>query len=373
MAAATEQAGGQVQGDALNPWPRFLPKRADGVLVEVTGRTIGARALLTPGPNPRTFNEIVIGVMGRALGVSPLELCACVWLSNHYHLLVVVREQQQLSRFMQHLACNVSKEVGRLRDWSGPLWARRYDGIVVSDEPDVQWHRLKYLLSHGVKEGLLESPLLWPGVHAAKALVHGEPLSGHWFNRSEEWAARNRGLEVSTYDFATEYLLGFSPLPAFRQLTPEKYRQKVAELIVEIEEEGRAKREGDPVAGVETILSQNPYEPPTRRPKRSARPVFHFHAREANESLWGELKAFLKEYRYASEALKSGMMEAIDWFPDGCYRPQLPFLGLPSPPRPPSPPTRRIEVLESGQTERGAIPVVEIPGRVWSGSPDHPT
>jgi hypothetical protein len=133
----------------MNTSPKFLPERTDGVLVEVTGRTIGARALLTPGPNPRTFNELVVGVMGRALEVSPLELCGCVWLSNHYHMLVVVREQQQLSRFVQHLACNVSKEVGRLRDWSGPLWARRYDGIVVSDEPDVQLNRLKYLLAKG--------------------------------------------------------------------------------------------------------------------------------------------------------------------------------------------------------------------------------
>jgi len=41
----------------------------------------------------------------------------------------------------------------------------------------------------------------------------------------------------------------------------------VADLISEIEEEGRRKREGDPVAGVEAILSQDPYEVPTRQPK----------------------------------------------------------------------------------------------------------
>jgi len=357
--------------------PRFLPRRTDGVLVEVTGRAIGARALLTPGPNPRTFNEIVVGVMGRALEVSPLEPCACVWTSNHYHMLVRVHEQQQLSRFMQHLACNISKEVGRIRDWSGSLWARRYDAIVVSDEPAAQWNRLKYLLSHGVKEGLCESPLEWPGVHAAKALVHGEPLEGFWFNRTKEWAARNRGLEFGTYDFATKYRVHFSPLPAFRDLPPEEYRQMVADLIAEIEDEGRGKREGDLVAGVETILSQNPYEPPTRRPKRSARPVFHFQSREAREGLWGELEAFLEEYRFAADALASGKMEAIDWFPEGSYRPQLPFLGTPSPPRPPSPPTRPTEIEESDEVKRvvgrGAIPIVEVGGKTWSGSPDHPT
>ena len=103
---------------------------------------------------------------------------------------------------MQHLAANISKEIGRIREWSGTLWHRRYDAIVVSDEPEAQWQRLRYVLSHGAKEGLVESPLDWPGVHAAKPLIHGEPLAGTWFNRSKEWAARNRGLNVSPADFA---------------------------------------------------------------------------------------------------------------------------------------------------------------------------
>jgi hypothetical protein len=278
---------------------------------------------------------------------------------------------------MQHVACNVSKEVGRLRDWTGALWARRYDAIVVSDEPDVQRHRLKYLLGHGVKEGLVENPLEWPGVHAAKALVHGEALEGFWFNRSKEWAARNRGLDVGYYDFATEYQVHLSPLPAFRDSSPEEYRQTVADLIGEIEEEGRKKREGDPVAGVEAVLSQDPYQVPTRRPKRSARPVFHFHSQEAKESLWGELKAFMEEYRSAADALQAGEMEAIDRFPEGSYRPQLPFLGMPAPPRPPSPPTRPLEIEESEDVKRvvgrGPVPLVEVGGRMRSGSPDHPT
>ncbi|MCP3961968.1 MAG: hypothetical protein GY719_29350, partial [bacterium] len=100
--------------------PRFIPENQDGVLVEVTGRTIGARALLVPSPDPRRFNEVVVGVMGRALEVSPLELCSAVWTANHYHCLLVVRDQQQLSRFMHHLGCNISKEIGgRLRQWRG--------------------------------------------------------------------------------------------------------------------------------------------------------------------------------------------------------------------------------------------------------------
>lgn len=342
---------------------RFIPENRDGVLVEVTGRVIGARSLLLPAPNPRRVNEVVVGVMGRALEVSPLELCACVWTANHWHCLAVVQHQQELSRFMQHLAANVSKEIGgRLRQWRGAFWERRYDAIVVSDEPEAQWNRLRYCLSHGVKEGLVESPMDWPGVHAARALVHGEPLEGHWWNRSKEWAARNRGFEVGAYDYATRYLVGFAPLPAFRHLTAEEYQDRVAELIWEIEEEGRRKREGDPVAGVEKILSQNPLEPPTRVTKRSPKPLLcHVASKEERDDFLGGFAAFQAQFQIASEAFRQGNLKAAGRFPEGCFPSALPFIGSPPPKRPPWPPTRRIEKLDSGKVERGEIPVIEIP------------
>ena len=350
--------------------PRFLPENENGVLVEVTGRVIGARAMLVPAPHPRKFNELVVGILGRALEVSPLQLCSAVWTANHYHCLCVVREQQQLSRFLHHLAGNLSKEIGgRLRRWRGAFWERRYDAIVVSDEPEAQWRRLKYHLSHGVKEGLVESPLEWPGVHAAKSLVHGEPLAGYWFNRSKEWSARRRGLDVGAYDFATRYLVRFAPLPAFGHLTAEEYRHEVAELIQEIEQEGEARRDGDEVAGVEKVLSQNPYEVPTRRPKRSSKPRFHVASKQAGHALRAELAAFLAQYRAASEALRGDNPAAAGRFPAGCYPPALAFTGEAPPRRPPSPPTRRIEILETGEVERGEIPVVEIPVAVWSLGP----
>ncbi len=349
---------------------RFIPENNDGVLVEVTCRTIGARALLVPSPDPRRFNEVVLGVMGRALEVSPLDLCSAVWTSNHWHGLLIVHDQQQLSRFMHHVGCNISKEIGtRLRGWQGAFWERRYDGIVVSHEPEVQWERLKYHLSHGTKEGLVESPIEWPGVHAAKALVHGEPLEGYWFNRRKEWAARNRGKAYGRYDFATRYLVHFAQLPAFRHLAPEAYQDRITELIQEIKAEGEAKRDGDPVAGREKILRQNPYKQPTRHTKRSTKPLFHVGSKEVRDALYAERAAILSQHQIASEALRGGNLEAVHWFPDGTYPPALPFIGPKPPRRPPSPPTRQIAVLESGDVKRGEIPVVEVSpttGRVES-------
>lgn len=130
---------------------------------------------------------------------------------------------------------------------------------------------------------------------------------------------------------------------------------------MEIEEEGERKRDGDPVAGVEKILGQNPYEVPTSRTKRSTKPLVHVASKHARDDLRAELAAFLAQYREASEALLLGNLDALGWFPQGCYPPASPFVGDRPPPRLPSPPTRRILVLESGDVERGEIPVVTIP------------
>ena len=70
--------------------------------------------------------------------------------------------------------------------------------------------------------------------------------------------------------------------------------------------------------------------------------------------------AFQAQYQIASEAVRSGKLEAAAWFPQGCYPPALPFTGPPPPKCPPWPPTRQITKLDSGAVEKGKIPVVEI-------------
>jgi hypothetical protein len=351
----------------MGRYPRFIPENRDGVLVELTARTIGARALLTPSPNPFRFNELIVGVLGRALEVSPVELCGCAFLGTHFHLLVGVHEQRDLSRFMQHFMCNTSKEVGRLHGWSGSLWARRFDGIRVSDEPDEQWDRLRYLLSNSAKEFLVRNPLEWPGVHSAEATISGKPLEGFWFNRSLEWQARNQGKDYGVYDFATKYEVGIAPLPAFRHLPIEEYRERVRELVGEIEEECRIARDDSDVLGVAKILSQNPHECPTGKVKRSTKPPFHARDPEIRKGMKTEFGEFFATYSEASEGLRKlcGRPATELGFPLGCYPPALPFVGGPQRPCPPAPPTREIEVVGKRIVWRGPVPVVVVPTRIW--------
>jgi hypothetical protein len=56
---------------------------------------------------------------------------------------------QQIPAFMQYLRSNIAKKIGRLVNWHGKFWDRRYDAeAVVDDEASVG--RLRYVLSQAI-------------------------------------------------------------------------------------------------------------------------------------------------------------------------------------------------------------------------------
>jgi hypothetical protein len=199
---------------------RYVPE--GGALVEVTCRTIHSRFLLRPSPE---LNEIVVGVLGRAQQKYPIRCCAYLFISNHFHLLLDVDDAHQLALFMGYLNSNLAKELGLLIGWRDKVWARRYQSIVISNEDAAQTGRLKYILAHGVKEDLVERVSQWPGAHCARALVEGAPVEGYWFDRSQEYAARQRRQDFDRLCYATRETLILSPLPCWKHLTVEARRR----------------------------------------------------------------------------------------------------------------------------------------------------
>jgi hypothetical protein len=300
---------------------RWVPE--EGALVDVTCRTVQGRRLLRPSLE---LNEIVLGVLGRAQRLYPIRICGLAVLSSHVHLLVDVDTAEQLANFMEYACSNMAREVGRLTDWEGPVFAGRYHAIIVSPEEKAQVARLAYCLAQGCKEQLVERVRDWPGGHCVRALLDGEPLKGCWFGRSQEYAARRRGEDFERYDYATEETVELSPLPCWQHLPDKAYQERVAGLVKEIEDEAAAERErtGKPVLGVEAILTQDPQYRPVHL-DRSPCPLFLV----ASEAMWRTLYEgytwFVAAFRSAAEKLRAGDRAAP--FPPGSFPPALPFVG----------------------------------------------
>ncbi len=300
---------------------RFIPD--DGALVEVTTRTLHSRYLLRSSPE---LDEIIVGVLGRAQRLYEVRICGYLFLSSHYHLLLDVDNARQLALFMAYVNSNLAREISRLYRWPEKIWSRRYQGIVISGEEPAQIARMRYLLANGSKEGLVASPQDWPGVHVAKALIQGEDLTGTWFDRTQEYAARNRGEKFDRLQYATPETLYLSPLPCWKHLPEETWRGRARHLIQEIEDETAARlaRTGSQPLGAAAILSHHPHHRPAKQ-KRSPAPLFHAFSAAARRELWEAYRLFVAAFRQAADKLRAGDRNAV--FPLGSFPPALPFVG----------------------------------------------
>ncbi|HEX4965175.1 MAG TPA: transposase [Thermoanaerobaculia bacterium] len=301
---------------------RYVNSSPSPTLVFVTCRTLQGRYLFRPGPE---LNDLFLGILGRVQRRYQMGLCALCVMSTHLHLLLIVEDARQLSRFMRDLKSKLAREVNRLTGWRGTVFDRRYDSAVVTDEEGAQIERLLYILSHGCKEGLVEKPQDWPGVHCANALLEGETLTGHWFNRSREYAARNQRQDFDRLRYATEEAVTFSPIPCWAHLPPEVYRTRIKTLVDSVITEAAITRSSTDrtVEGVESILSRDPQTRPAKL-ARSPAPLVHAATKAARKAFYEAYSWFVAAFRSAAEKLKRGDREAR--FPAGSFPPGLPFV-----------------------------------------------
>jgi hypothetical protein len=230
----------------------------------------------------------------------------------------------------------LAREVGRLTGWKEKVWSRRFQAIVISSEEGAQVERLRYILSHGCKEGLVARLAEWPGVHSGPALLSGIPLEGVWYDRTREYLARMKGEETHPGEFAEPETLTFQAIPCWSHLSPEVYRARIAAIVEEIEANAavEAERTGRQPLGAEAIRRQEPTTRPNRI-KKSPAPRFHAFTKRVRREFYQAYSWFAAAFRDAAEKLRQGDRQAS--FPQGCFPPHLPFVREAPPPRLPQP------------------------------------
>ena len=281
----------------------------------LTSRTAQSRFLLAPSDKT---NELIGGILARAVRQCEVELFAYVFMSNHFHLMVRAPTAIAMSKFMQRLQSNLAIKVGRFVRWRGPFFARRYSAEPIVDEK-AQLARLVYILSHGVKEGLVSKVRRWPGLSCAQALLEGAMTSLHrWRNWTRRWKLEAHA-DINVDRFSEECpgeveSLTLTPLPCWAALTAPQRSSLVAQLVAKIDADAPNKSE----RGVAHITAQNPRGEPEQT-KLTPRPKAH----AANTPLWIEAvrryRAFVAAFRQASLRWLDGDFNVE--FPMNCFRP----------------------------------------------------
>jgi REP element-mobilizing transposase RayT len=286
-----------------------------GIPYFLTIRCLHGRLFLRP--SERT-NEILGGVLARAARLSGVEVMAFVFASNHVHLLVRA-PRGNLSQFMQHLLTNISKKVGALVGWRGAFWERRYSAEPVLDE-DALLGRIRYILSHGVKEGLVASCREWPGLSSLSMMLDGEPRRFRWFHWSDRWRERKQGKPCPRFDEKCSRIeqLVLSPIPHPAFQDARSRRQLLERLIHGIQEYGATLHKR--FRGRAWVLAQRPQHRP-ERPARSPRPLCHTSSRRLLDDFREKARAFTDRFLTASQRWRSGDFSVP--FPIGSNRPMV--------------------------------------------------
>jgi REP element-mobilizing transposase RayT len=312
---------------------QYLPN----TVYEVTRRTTQGRYLLLPTDDCRL---LVLGVLARALLAFPtVQLHAFVYLSNHVHMLLSSTCAQTIPEFLWFVNRTISVEIGELFDWPGTFWEGRAEPIPVVDD-DALIRRLRYLLSNGCKEGLVGSPIEWPGASAVAGLLGDMTLTGITYDRDAMRAARRKG-PVDPADFARTIQLELAPIPPWRDLPAAELRARHRSLVDEIEVETARnhERNGTRPAGKAAILSYSPhYRPPPL--ERTPRPQCHSTVAALRRAFAAARREFDRAYDAAAERLRKLARRARRGterpprfdvtFPPGCFPPALPFVPPPN-------------------------------------------
>ena len=305
---------------------RFIPP---GSLVEVTCRTVQGRFLLRPTP---LIADLIRGALARAARLFPVELHAYCFLSNHFHLLLTVQGADRLAAFMNHLNSNLAREVGRQIRWREKFWGRRYQAILVSDEEQAQVERLLYILRHGCKEHLVRRPVDWPGASSTESLLTGKPIHGTWFDRTREYRLTSRGHVPRREEIAELESLELTPMPCWRDVSPELHRSRCAELVGLVEEETaqRVRASGREPLGRSRILRQDPFTRPNR-PKKGPAPLVHAATNEVRRKMLCRYRSFVDAFCRAAARLRfdlAGRAEALLLFPPGSFPPPVRYIPM---------------------------------------------
>lgn len=219
------------------------------VVYHVLWRTFQGRMLLTPCDE---LNDIAAGVIARAQQVyKDTRLYSLAFLSNHCHMMLR-GPADQIPGFIGFIKRELSRRWGDAAGWPDSLWSKTYHSTALPTA-ESQQRCFAYVLSQGVKEGLIATPEQWPGIHIAHQVIEGRQLRGRWLNGTAYAKALFRDRErkaskgVTRADFMEELIVRVDSLPCWEGLTVEQVAEEISTMRKRIIEEGEQHRAGHPV------------------------------------------------------------------------------------------------------------------------------
>ena len=299
----------------------------DDRLYHIVFRVTQGLHLLQPDAQGE-LRRIVAGILGRAQKTfDGVNNHATNLLSNHGHL-GLSGDATQLAPYIGFFKRELSRRWGPRIGWRG-IFEPGYLATAVLTA-SAQRRCLKYILSQGVKENLVEHPSQWPGFECASSLVSGRAVKGYWFNGTEYGRAVQRAQrkkqphEVRREAYREDSHATFAPLPSMAQMSEREYRAEMAAMVHEVVAQAREKRQGRPVVGAARVVHGDIMQ-------RTELPPPPWFEQRRRMIVWDDPRApevcdyrdryweFQRTFRAAADRWRAGEADVV--FPPGAYWP----------------------------------------------------
>ena len=286
----------------------------------ITSRTAYGRLFMTPTP---AVNAAIGGILAHAIRRHDVKVYNFVFLSNHFHMLLSGKPAA-IATFMKYLCGNIATKVSALLDLQGPFWSHRYSAQAVLDD-DAVIDRMRYIFQHGVKEGLVDSHIAWPGIKALPQLLGDAAPAYAWpVLAKQNIKVVSPELLVPTPIVLTSYVV------ATPSVDHPDHTAQIRKLAGEAQQEARLSRDGSPWLGLAAILNQDPKAEPIK-PNLKPRPLCHTTLSELYHGFRQTYRDFVAAYREATAALYRGDFSIP--FPAYAFPPAMRFGGALSEPQ----------------------------------------
>jgi hypothetical protein len=100
----------------------------------------------------------------------------------------------------------------------------------------------------------------------SNSVARFHPAQGTWYDRSREYTLRRRGKDFTPEDHTQQETVTLTPLPCWRNLSPEDYRARIEDFVQIIVAEAEAER---------ASTGKEPLGPEAIRRRRSTSDVAH--------------------------------------------------------------------------------------------------
>jgi len=302
-----------------------------GMVYHIISKTLRGQFLLAP---KKGVSSLCGGVVAMARQNWPeVKLYGFAFMSNHIHLMVSGRGNE-VSSFVGFIKREISRRLGQRYKLPGTFWHQRFVATALPTE-ESQVKCLKYILSQGVKEDLVERPEHWPGLHCAKHLMTGSRIKAEWLDATSYHRAKTiqsrlaRKKRLNKSDFIQHLDLNVDALPCWEDLILDARRTNVTVLVAEIvaEEAGRRKRERKTVIGrkavrrMSIVICTKPLLPPWWRERRRQLTAWAKRYHECTRAYVSEYWCFQRGYRVACIKLMNAGGQG--GFPADCWTPSF--------------------------------------------------